>query len=221
MTVVKFDLEALALRKADGDLLDVSHRDCLRIVLGIRLTDRISNSRLYEICGSIPLFRAIMRERLRWLGNILRMKDGRLPKIVLFGQPSRAKQKGSLRRLRWEDVINKDLKEMGASWEGLQREAKTEKVQRVGQRVQKEGEEIAWFCGELLAVLIITNILIKSSRLLQTSLPARTCYGFSQFFMWRCSCGITQGLFSACSDFYEIISMEGGISGAIKKLIRD
>ena len=43
-------------------------------VLGTRLTGRISNSRLYEKCGSIPLSRAIMRERLRWLGHVLCMK---------------------------------------------------------------------------------------------------------------------------------------------------
>ena len=83
MTVIKYGLEAWAHPKADEDLLDVFPRDCLRIVLGIRLTDRISKSKLYEKCGSIPLSRAIMRERLRRQRHVLRMKDGRLPKIVL------------------------------------------------------------------------------------------------------------------------------------------
>jgi len=32
------------------------------------------------------------------------MKDDRLPKIVLFGQPSRAKQKAGRQWLEWEDV---------------------------------------------------------------------------------------------------------------------
>ena len=95
----------------------------LRIVLGTRLTDRISNSRLHEKCGSIPLSRAIMKERLRWLGHVLRMKDDRLPKIVLFGQPFGATRKADPPCLDWEDVINKDLKEMGTSWEGVKRRA--------------------------------------------------------------------------------------------------
>ena len=51
------------------------------------------------------------------------MKDGRLPKIILFGQPSRAKWKAGRFHLGWEDVIKKDLKEMGTSWEGVKREA--------------------------------------------------------------------------------------------------
>ena len=84
MTVVKYGSEAWALRKADENLLDIFQRNCLQIVLGTQLTDRISNSRLYKKCGSIPLSRAIMKERLRWLSHVLRMKDDSLPQIVLF-----------------------------------------------------------------------------------------------------------------------------------------
>ena len=40
------------------------------------------------------------------------MKDNRLPKIVLFVQPSRAKRKEGRPRLGWEDVMMKDSKEM-------------------------------------------------------------------------------------------------------------
>ena len=50
---------------------------------------------------------AVMRERLRWLGHALWKKDDRLPKMVLFGQPSRAKQKAGHPRLGWEDFIKK------------------------------------------------------------------------------------------------------------------
>jgi hypothetical protein len=94
----------------------------LRIVLGTRLTDRISNTKL-EKWVSIPLSRATMRKRLIWLGHVLWMKDDRLPKIVLFVQLSWAKRKADLPRLGWEDVIKKDLKEMGTSWESVKKEA--------------------------------------------------------------------------------------------------
>ena len=46
-----------------------------------------------------------MKERLRWLGHILRTKGDRLPKIVPFGQPSGATRKTGRPRLGWEDVI--------------------------------------------------------------------------------------------------------------------
>ena len=51
--------------KTDAYLLDIFKRNCLRNVLGTWLTDRISNSRLYEKCGLILLSRAIMREIAR------------------------------------------------------------------------------------------------------------------------------------------------------------
>ena len=77
----------------------------------------------YGKCGSIPLSKTMVRERLRWLGHALRMNDDRLPKIFLFGELSRAKRKKARPRLGWEDVIKKDLKEMGVSWEGVKRGA--------------------------------------------------------------------------------------------------
>ena len=64
-----------------------------------------------------------MKERLRWVKHVVWMKDGKLLKIVLFGQPSRAERKAGRPRLGWEDAIKKDSKELGTSWEVVIREA--------------------------------------------------------------------------------------------------
>ena len=53
------------------------------------------------------------------LGYDLRMKDDRLPKIVLFGHPLRANWKAGRTRWGCEEVIKKSLKEMGTTWEGV------------------------------------------------------------------------------------------------------
>ena len=47
------------------------------------------------------------------------MRQDRLPKIALFGEPSKVKRKAGCPRLGWEKVIKKDLKEMVAPWEGV------------------------------------------------------------------------------------------------------
>ena len=112
MTVVMYSSEVWALVKTEKNLLKVFQRNRLRIVLGTRLTDRISNRKLYGKCASIPFSRAIIRERLRLLGQILRMKDDRLPKIVLVGQPSRAKRKAIRPRMGWEDVVTNNLRKI-------------------------------------------------------------------------------------------------------------
>ena len=64
-----------------------------------------------------------MKERLRWLGHDLWIKDDRLLKIVPFGQPSRTKWKAVRPRLGWEDAIKKDLKGTETFREGVKREA--------------------------------------------------------------------------------------------------
>ena len=80
--------------------------------------------------GSVLISRAIKEKRLRWLRHILKMKDDRLPKVVLFGQPSRAK-----RIPKWmEDVIRKDLRETITSWEGVKREG----LNRLGWREREQ-----------------------------------------------------------------------------------
>jgi len=44
---------------------------------------------------------------------VLWMKDDILPKIVLFGQPSKTRQNAGRLWLGWEDVEKKDLRELG------------------------------------------------------------------------------------------------------------
>ena len=67
-----------------------------------------------------PLSGAIMKERLRWLSSM----NDRLPKICHLLANRLGLHGKQLRQcLGWEDVINKDLKEMGTSWEGVKREA--------------------------------------------------------------------------------------------------
>jgi hypothetical protein len=67
---------------------------------------------------------------VRWLGHVLRMKNDRLPNILLFDQPSRAKRKAGRPRLGWEDVVRKDLRKMGTSCDGPM----TEALNRLGWR---------------------------------------------------------------------------------------
>ena len=121
MKVVKYESEAWALQNTDEGLLDVFQRYCLRIVLCAWLTDRISNSRLYEKFGSTPFSTKIMKERM----VMARSADEgwQIPEDCPYGQPYRAKWKAGHRRLGWEDLAKKDLKEIGSSWEDIKREA--------------------------------------------------------------------------------------------------
>ena len=82
---------------------------------------KISNKKfwIWKPCGSIR----VVQSRLRWLGHVLWMKNGTVPKIVLFGHPSRSKRKAGRPQLGWEYVEKKDIREMGISCEGVKRYA--------------------------------------------------------------------------------------------------
>ena len=65
ITVVKYGSEMWAVPKTEEDLL-VCFRE-IQILLGTRLTDRISIRKLYKKSSSILITRAVISEKLRWL----------------------------------------------------------------------------------------------------------------------------------------------------------
>ena len=93
----------------------------LRTALGTRLTDNISNSKLCEKSGSIPLSRGILRKRLKQARLILRMKDDILPKIILSVIHLVPNEKKIVPQIGYGEVIRKDLKDVATSWEKVKR----------------------------------------------------------------------------------------------------
>ena len=61
-----------------------------------------------------------MGKKLRRLGHILWMGDKILQKIVLVGQPFRAKLKLDRPQIGWKNDARKDLREMKTFWESVQ-----------------------------------------------------------------------------------------------------
>ena len=66
----------------------------------------------------------VMKRRVEWLGHLARMPDCRTPKACLFGWLPQACPQGGP-RLRWRDVIRKDLRVMGIKEDQWYDEAST------------------------------------------------------------------------------------------------
>ena len=55
-------------------------------ILGITWQDRVTNYAVLEKAGIPSLYTLLKQRRMRWLGHVTRMEDGRIPKDLLYGE---------------------------------------------------------------------------------------------------------------------------------------
>lgn len=102
--------------------LNSFHLRCLRRILGITWSDRVTNTQVLERAGLPTMYTLLRQRRLRWLGHVRRMDDGRIPKDILYGQLSAGKRPVGRPQLRYKDVCKRDLRALDInteSWEDL------------------------------------------------------------------------------------------------------
>ena len=102
--------------------LNTFHMRCLKRILGIKWQDRITHQEILMKAKTQSMHSLLSQRRLRWVGHICRMDDGRLPKDVLYGELSEGKRKVGRPSLRFSDTVKRDLKACAIStdsWETL------------------------------------------------------------------------------------------------------
>ena len=87
---------------------------CLRTIIGINLSDRMSNEKILDITGQPPIENILRRNRLRWFGHANRMMNSdnepSFVKKVTFSYFLRKKRPRNIGiRKRWEDKIQNDF----------------------------------------------------------------------------------------------------------------
>ncbi|KAJ4445342.1 hypothetical protein ANN_07147 [Periplaneta americana] len=73
---------------------------------------KLHNTELHALYSSPDIIRNIKSRRSRWAGHVARMGESRNAYRVLVGRPEEKRSFGR-RRLRWEDNIKMDLREVG------------------------------------------------------------------------------------------------------------
>jgi hypothetical protein len=102
--------------------LNTFHQRCLRSILGISWKDRVTNAEVLTRTGLSSMYSMLRLRRLRWLGHVHRMQDGRIPKDILYGQLADGKRETGRPQLRFRDVCKRDMKAIGIdpeSWENI------------------------------------------------------------------------------------------------------
>ena len=85
------------------------------------LVSHVPNSTILHLIGSYDLTTIMMQQRLRWLGHVQLMEDGRLPNDILYGEFYNAPRRTGWPKLRHKDVLKRDMAGFHISpqsWEG-------------------------------------------------------------------------------------------------------
>ena len=82
------------------------------------------NTNVYVLSrADLPTMYSLLRQRrLRWLGHVRRMEDGRIPKYILHGELALGRRTTGRPHLRYKDVCVRDMKAVDIetlSWKGL------------------------------------------------------------------------------------------------------
>ena len=98
------------------------HMRCLRRILGISWQDKVTNNEVLSKAGIPSMYTLLRQRRLRWLGHVYRMEDGRIPKDLLYGELARGQRNKGRPQLRFKDVCKRDMKAVimdTDNWEAL------------------------------------------------------------------------------------------------------
>ena len=105
------------------DELNAFHMRSLRRILGIKWDDYVTNKTVLETTNMTTVYYMLSERRLRWLGHICRMPDGRIPKDILFGELAQGSRARGRPHLRFKDVCKRDMKAGNMELKGFEERA--------------------------------------------------------------------------------------------------
>jgi hypothetical protein len=134
--------ETWTLSKANEKKLNTFHFRCLRRILHITWQHKISNEEVLKRTGLTTMYTTLSQYRLRWLGHVRRMEDGRIPKDLLYGELVQGKRNIGRPTLRFKDTCKRDMKTLNidtTTWEEIADDRS--KWRSLLHKQLKEGEE--------------------------------------------------------------------------------
>ena len=78
VSILLYGSESWTMRALQEKRLNVFHMRCLRRILGITWQDKVTNKVVLEEAGIPSSYTLLKQRRMRWLGHVTRMKDGRI-----------------------------------------------------------------------------------------------------------------------------------------------
>ena len=122
LSTLLYGSESWTLYSKQEKRLNKFHLRSLRRILGIKWTDFVTNNNVLNLANIPSMYTLLRQRRLRWLGHVRRMQDGRIPKDLLYGELAIGKRSRGRPQLRYKDVCKKDMRDLGMNiddWEEL------------------------------------------------------------------------------------------------------
>ena len=122
LSTLLYASETWTLYASQEKRLSAFHMRCLRRVLGINWSDKVTNNEVLERAKIPSIFTILRQRRLRWLGHVCRMDDGRIPKDIMYAELASGKRSMGRPHLRFRDVCKRDLQAVNIdvnSWKEL------------------------------------------------------------------------------------------------------
>ena len=104
------DSESWTLYSRQERRLNTFHMRCFRRILDIKWSDKVTNNEVLARTGLSSLYTLLRQRRLRWLGHVCRMADGRIPKDLLYGELASGSRAQGRPHLSFKDACKRDMK---------------------------------------------------------------------------------------------------------------
>lgn len=109
LSTLLYGSEAWTLYAHQERRLNAFHMRNLRRLLSVTWQDHVSNKDILAQAGMTSMFATLSQRRLRWLGHVCRMEDGRIPKDMLYGELATGTRPTGRPTLRFKDVCKRDM----------------------------------------------------------------------------------------------------------------
>ena len=122
VSTLLYGSEAWTIYSKQERKLNSFHLRSLRRILCISWRNKVPNTEVLDRAGLPTMYTLLRQRRMRWIGHVRRMEDGRIPKDILYGELAVGKRPRGRPQLRYKDTCKRDMKALEIdpeSWEDI------------------------------------------------------------------------------------------------------